>query len=402
MPSSLRASTAPRPANICKRAASTRATARPLRDRPRARQPHQAEARARPTSAKTGSSKPGMLIQPDEGEKASYDRFRGRLMIPIRDARGRVIALRRANPRRGEPKYLNSPGDRPSSTRAAPSTISTSPAPPAAPRHPPHRRRRLYGRDRPRPRRHLRGRRAQRHRGHRSPTRAHVAPRPRRRSSASTATAPGRKAAIRAALPRPPPPRARTNPALRRASGRRGSRRCRSLGWQGSLRSAPRTGPSRSMSAYGATNSIPRPLTTPEPARASRQRLIEHSQAIGDQTLRRLYREQWFRPLRDRDRPPSVPSPARDQRPGQRRAFTVQGAALCSPIRPPATPSPRAIGAGGIDRATARALILGYSPISRRLLPRIASNWPRSRSPIRAPARLRDHLVKRRLLGRDA
>src|SRR4029079_11130421 len=33
----------------------------------------------------------GMLIQPDEGEKESYDRFRGRLMIPIRDPRGRVI-----------------------------------------------------------------------------------------------------------------------------------------------------------------------------------------------------------------------------------------------------------------------------------------------------------------------
>ena len=34
-----------------------------------------------------------MLIQPEEGEKESYDRFRGRLMIPIRDPRGRVIAF---------------------------------------------------------------------------------------------------------------------------------------------------------------------------------------------------------------------------------------------------------------------------------------------------------------------
>src|SRR4051794_31088698 len=34
----------------------------------------------------------GMLIQPDEGGKDSYDRFRGRLMFPIRDPRGRVIA----------------------------------------------------------------------------------------------------------------------------------------------------------------------------------------------------------------------------------------------------------------------------------------------------------------------
>src|SRR5690349_1468010 len=30
----------------------------------------------------------GMLIQPEEGGKESYDRFRGRLMIPIRDPRG--------------------------------------------------------------------------------------------------------------------------------------------------------------------------------------------------------------------------------------------------------------------------------------------------------------------------
>ena len=35
----------------------------------------------------------GMLIQPEEGGKATYDRFRGRLMIPIRDPRGRVIAF---------------------------------------------------------------------------------------------------------------------------------------------------------------------------------------------------------------------------------------------------------------------------------------------------------------------
>src|SRR5688500_10965983 len=35
----------------------------------------------------------GMLIKPDEGDKASYDRFRGRIMISIRDQRGRIIAF---------------------------------------------------------------------------------------------------------------------------------------------------------------------------------------------------------------------------------------------------------------------------------------------------------------------
>ena len=49
----------------------------------------------------------GMLIQV-EG-KEPYDRFRGRLMIPIRDPRGRTIAFGGRIIGDGEPKYLNSP-----------------------------------------------------------------------------------------------------------------------------------------------------------------------------------------------------------------------------------------------------------------------------------------------------
>jgi DNA primase len=49
----------------------------------------------------------GLLIQV-EG-KEPYDRFRGRLMIPIRDQRGRVIAFGGRVIGDGEPKYLNSP-----------------------------------------------------------------------------------------------------------------------------------------------------------------------------------------------------------------------------------------------------------------------------------------------------
>src|SRR3546814_3144180 len=49
----------------------------------------------------------GMLIAVDD--KEPYDRFRGRLMIPIRDARGRVIAFGGRILGAGEPKYLNSP-----------------------------------------------------------------------------------------------------------------------------------------------------------------------------------------------------------------------------------------------------------------------------------------------------
>jgi len=49
----------------------------------------------------------GLLISVDD--KEPYDRFRGRLMIPIRDARGRCIAFGGRILGVGEPKYLNSP-----------------------------------------------------------------------------------------------------------------------------------------------------------------------------------------------------------------------------------------------------------------------------------------------------
>ncbi len=49
----------------------------------------------------------GLLINVEE--KTPYDRFRGRLMIPIRDPRGRVIAFGGRILGAGEPKYLNSP-----------------------------------------------------------------------------------------------------------------------------------------------------------------------------------------------------------------------------------------------------------------------------------------------------
>lgn len=52
--------------------------------------------------------KAGLLVEKDEG--GTYDRFRDRLIIPIRDRRGRVIAFggRVLNPE-DEPKYMNSP-----------------------------------------------------------------------------------------------------------------------------------------------------------------------------------------------------------------------------------------------------------------------------------------------------
>ncbi|MBX9896940.1 MAG: DNA primase [Qipengyuania sp.] len=57
----------------------------------------------------------GMRIAPEEGGKEHYDRFRGRLMLPIHDARGQVIAFggrtlaTDAAKNGGGAKYLNSP-----------------------------------------------------------------------------------------------------------------------------------------------------------------------------------------------------------------------------------------------------------------------------------------------------
>ncbi|UTT85639.1 DNA primase [Vibrio pelagius] len=49
----------------------------------------------------------GMLIENDKGNR--YDRFRGRIMFPIRDRRGRVIGFGGRVLEDGTPKYLNSP-----------------------------------------------------------------------------------------------------------------------------------------------------------------------------------------------------------------------------------------------------------------------------------------------------
>src|SRR5580704_8620102 len=50
----------------------------------------------------------GLAIQPEDNRDA-YDRFRGRVIFPISDRRGRVIAFGGRVMGAGEPKYLNSP-----------------------------------------------------------------------------------------------------------------------------------------------------------------------------------------------------------------------------------------------------------------------------------------------------
>ncbi|HAG96461.1 MAG TPA: DNA primase, partial [Gammaproteobacteria bacterium] len=51
--------------------------------------------------------KTGLLIENDQGRR--YDRFRDRVMFPIRDSRGRVIAFGGRVMGDDKPKYLNSP-----------------------------------------------------------------------------------------------------------------------------------------------------------------------------------------------------------------------------------------------------------------------------------------------------
>jgi len=51
----------------------------------------------------------GLIAVPEEAGRSAYDRFRSRLMFPIRDQRGRVIAFSGRIIGDGKPKYLNSP-----------------------------------------------------------------------------------------------------------------------------------------------------------------------------------------------------------------------------------------------------------------------------------------------------
>lgn len=51
----------------------------------------------------------GLFIQPDDPKRKSYERFRERVMFPITDRRGKVIAFGGRILGDGKPKYLNSP-----------------------------------------------------------------------------------------------------------------------------------------------------------------------------------------------------------------------------------------------------------------------------------------------------
>src|SRR5512144_434819 len=66
-------------------------------------------ALARQDFAEAAMIEAGLLVRPEDGQRGAYDRFRGRLMFPIADRRGRVVGFGGRMLGAGEPKYLNSP-----------------------------------------------------------------------------------------------------------------------------------------------------------------------------------------------------------------------------------------------------------------------------------------------------
>ena len=101
------------------------------------------------------------------------------------------------------------------------------------------------------------------------------------------------------------------------------------------------------------------PLTTPEARAGLKQRLLEHARAIGDQSLARLYRDEWLERFDALVRP---------QRPGQggARPFERRGkydpkTRRFIPPEGPTGPEMRAIGSVGIDPSMAGALLTGFA-----------------------------------------
>ena len=319
----------------------------------------------------------------DGGE--TYDRFRGRLMIPIRDARGRVIAFGGRILGDGEPKYLNSP--RHAALRQGPHALQYRPRRPASrSRQAADRRRRLYGRHRARPapgsREVVAPNGTARDRG---AARADVAARPPRRSAASTAMRRARRRrSARPCAPCPisaPSAPCASSPA--RGPGPRRSRQAAAAARRSRRCSPP---PSPWSSACGGTSVEAAPLdhargsARPEgaadgPCRHDRRRRV-----------RPLYRDEWLGRFDALVRPRRNPSAAqckpRQMEAGPARRLCPRPPRRCGQVA-------RAIGAGGIDRATARALIAGFAHFPEAIARPCRDAGASCRSPIRRRAAAR-------------
>ena len=130
------------------------------------------------------------------------------------------------------------------------------------------------------------------------------------------------------------------------------------------------------------------PLDTPEARAGLKQRLIEHTQAIADPSVRQLYRDEWLRKFDALVRP--------QQQGGRslypRREWKKNREGRFVPPAPPASAAARAIGTSGMDRATARALVLGHALYPDAIADHVESF---AHLPIADPAtaKLRDRMV---------
>ena len=329
----------------------------------------------------------GMLIQPEanesgEREKESYDRFRGRLMIPIRDPRGRIIGFGGRILGSGEPKYLNSP-----------ETVLFDKG------------RTLYNIDRAGPA----SRTAKRlivvegYMDVIALDQAGIAEVVAPNGTALTegqlerlwrlepspilcfdGDAAGRKAAVRAALRALPHIRPdRTLRFVELPAGQDPDDVVRSGGREAfeALLASPEPLDAR----LWRHELEAQPLTTPEARAGLRQRLIEHASTIGDPALARLYRDSWLQRFDE-----AVPRRTFEKRPFGRDSF--KGGRFVPP-RPPVGDKARAIAASGIDAPTARALILGFAYFPEEL-PAHCEQLAALPIPDKITAKLRDELVE--------
>jgi DNA primase len=303
----------------------------------------------------------GMLIQPEESDKASYDRFRGRIMFPVRDARGRVIAFGGRMLGQGEPKYLNSP-DTPlfDKGRTLSNIDRASPASRQA--------RRLIV------------------------VEGYMDVIALDRAGIAEALAPNGTAVTEAQLER-----------MWRLDGQPvccfdGDAAGQKAAVRAAVRALPHLGPERTLRFValpagqdpddlvrsGGREAIEALLATPEPlverlwrhevealpldtpeARAGlKQRLVEHTQAIADPSVRQLYRDEWLRRFDALVRPPRQQGQARSLFP--RRDWKKQrgrfGPTEEERFQQSATTTAgtRSVGSAGVEAPIARALLQGF------------------------------------------
>ena len=292
----------------------------------------------------------GMLIRPDEGG-SPYDRFRGRLMIPIRDQRGRVIGFGGRILGQGEPKYLNSP-DTPLFDKG----------------------RTLYNLDLAGP--------ASRAANRLIVVEGYMDVIGLDRAGIAEVVAPNGTAVTEAQLERMW--RLDPSPILCFDGDSAGQK----AAIRAALRALPLLGPERTLRfvelpAGQDPDDVVRaggkpafealiekaepldqrlwrheagsaPLATPEARAGLRQRLVDHANAIQHPDLRRLYREAWL----ERFEREIAPQRARNQ-PGFQRGTFVKGKGFVPPPQP-ASQAARAISGSGIDVPTARSLLVGF------------------------------------------